>query len=205
MAHHPRALWAEAVPNGDDHGPRRLTAEELFALGDQSRGYELVEGVLVRMSPTGGVHGRVALKLAAALERWADDHAAGDVLAAETGFWVSQPGEADTVLAPDVAFVRAARVPARGSAEEARYWRLSPDLVAEVASPSEFHPQMDSKAKAWLAAGVRAVWVVWPVAQTVVIWTPGSDTPIRTLASDETLADPDVLPGFTFPISRLFA
>lgn len=69
MAHHPHALWAEAIPDASGQGPKRMTTRVLLAMGDQSHGYELVEGVLVRMSPRGGVHGRVAPKLAAALER----------------------------------------------------------------------------------------------------------------------------------------
>lgn len=39
----------------------------------------------------------------------------GRAFAAGTGFTLSQPGEPETVLAPDIAFVRAERIPAKGS------------------------------------------------------------------------------------------
>lgn len=44
MAHHPHALWAEAIPDASGQGPKRMTTKELLAMGDQSHGYELVEG-----------------------------------------------------------------------------------------------------------------------------------------------------------------
>ena len=63
---------------------------------------------LVKMSPTGGTHGRRTFDLGAALGAYAMQHDLGVVLGAETGFNLTRPDEGrETVLAPDVAFVRA--------------------------------------------------------------------------------------------------
>jgi Uma2 family endonuclease len=112
------APWAELVP---DIGP--MTVDELLALPDDGWMYELVEGRLVRMPPTGGGHGGVASELCAALRNWVKPRGLGRVLAAETGFQLG----AGTVLAPDVAYVRAERLPARDSAswESSGHWRLT--------------------------------------------------------------------------------
>jgi Uma2 family endonuclease len=52
-------------------------------------------------------------------------------------------GQGDTALAPDLAFVRAERVPALEAPGSDKFPRLAPDLVAEVASPGQSTPIAD--------------------------------------------------------------
>jgi Uma2 family endonuclease len=192
-----RAPSAEPVP-GHDH----MTADELWAMPEDGWLYELVEGRLVRMAPPGGTHGEVAANLLAALWSWVVPRKLGRVLAAETGFALA-PGH---VRAADVAFVRAERVPSRDDAERRKYWRLAPDLVGEVVSPSQSRADMEETARAWLAAGTRLVWVVWPDAQQVDVWQPAvTSHPTVTLCLSDALDGLDVLPGFTYPLAELFA
>src|SRR5436305_3861641 len=98
-----------AVRERGEH-TRVWSAADLLAMPhDLAHRYELVEGRLVKMSPTGGTHGRRTGDLGAALGAYAMEHSLGVVLGAETGFNLTRPGEPrETVLAPDVAFVRAA-------------------------------------------------------------------------------------------------
>jgi hypothetical protein len=71
------------------------TAADLLAMPhDLDHRYELVEGRLVTMAPTGGTHGRRTFDLAAALGAYAMQHGLGVVLGAETGFNLTRPGEA---------------------------------------------------------------------------------------------------------------
>lgn len=199
MAHNTLAPWAELVP---DAGP--TTVDELLALPDDGCRYELVDGRLVRMPPPGGGHGVVAGALIAALGTWVLPRRLGRVLAAETGFQLG-PG---TVLAPDVAFVRAARVPPPDSPDWERFWPLAPDLVAEIASPGQTHAEMEAKVRAWLAAGVRLVWVAWPRRRQVDVWQPdtqGTAQQMATLGPGDALDGLNVLPGFTYPVADLFA
>ncbi len=192
----PRAPWAEPVP-GHDH----MTAEELWALPEDGWLYELVEGRLMRMRPPGGTHGEVAANLLVALGSFVQQHHLGRVLAAETGFQLGP----NTVRAADVAFVSAARVPARDDAQRHRYWRLAPDLVGEVASPSQSRADMEETAQAWLAAGTKLVWVAWPQAQQVDVWLPVDTTrPAITLGMSDALDGDGVLPGFTYAVAELF-
>ena len=81
---------------------------------------------------------------------------------------------------------------------------MAPDLAAEIVSPSQYHPEMDAKARLFLARGVRLVWVIWPTAQEIDVWRPGSMTPVATLHASDTLDGLDVLPGFTLPVAELF-
>ncbi len=201
MAQNTLAPWAELVP-----GTGPMTVDELLALPDDRWQYELVEGVLVKMTPTGGGHGHLASDLDFALRAFVKPRKLGIVLAAETGFQLNPPNRPpDTVLAPDVAFVRTERVPAQGSPEWEGYWPLAPDLVVEVVSPGQRKADIAEKARTWLAAGTRLAWVVWPAQRQVDVWQPGSDQPAVTLGMGDALDGLDVLPGFTYPLADLFA
>jgi Uma2 family endonuclease len=193
------APWAELVP---DVGP--MTPDDLLARPEDDWRYELVEGRLVRMPPTGGEHGDIAGTLTVALGMWVLPRHLGRVLAAETGFQLG----AGTVLAPDVAFVQAAHVPAADRPTRERFWALAPDLVAEVASPGETRPELAAKVRNWLAAGVRLAWVVWPRSRQVDVWQPnaqGAAQLVTTLGPGDALDGLDVLPGFAHPVAELFA
>lgn len=195
MATNTSAPWAEPV---------LLTTEDLAALPDDTWRYELVEGRLVRMPPTGFEHSDVGWNLLAALGGFVDSHGLGRVTLPETGFVISRPGEPDTVLAPDIAFVSAARAPEPGSPDWIGFPRLAPDLVVEIASPSQRQPDLAAKALLWLRAGARLVWVIWPRERHVDIWKHGLDVPDAILTEGDQLDGGEILPGFTFPVAHLF-
>lgn len=186
-------MTAAALP-----APSAVTAEELAALSGDGVGYELVEGELQAMTPAGYGHGRVAARALGRLLVFVEDRGLGEVLTAETGF-VLRRGP-DTVRAPDVAFVRTERVPADD--DQAGYAELAPDLVVEVVSPSDRAGQVTDKALAWLDAGVRLVWVVYPESQTVAVHHPAGV--VTMLRGDAVLDGGDVLPGFALPLPDLF-
>lgn len=200
MARDPFVPWAEPVPEI----PFPMTAAELAAMPDDAHGYELVDGRLVKMAPTGGLHGYSTLGLSAALRVYVDEHALGAAFGAETGFLVSRPEEPDTVLALDAAFVRAERLPPSGDPAWLGFLRLAPDLVIEVVSPSQYGPEMAEKAKRWLVAGARLVWIVWPATKRVDVLLPAGEAPAEALGTGETLGGRDVVPGFSYALSRLF-
>jgi Uma2 family endonuclease len=200
MAHQIMAPWGEIVP-----GVGPMTADELLRLPDDGWRHELVDGVLIRMPPPGFEHGRIVADIAGALHQYGKLQRLGQVLGAETGFLLSRLGQPDTVLAADVSFVRAENVPHPGSPGIEKYQRLAPDLVVEVSSPDQYKPEMGAKARLYLDAGVRLVWVVWPSSQTVDVWRPGSEAPAATLTVADSLDGLDVLPGFSYPLTDLFS
>ena len=201
MAHETFAPWAELVP-----GAGRMTVDDLLALPDDGWQYELVEGRLVRMPGSGGEASSIALNLGAALLAFVRPRRLGIVTGADGTYDLTQPGdEAETALIPDVAFTRAKRVPPRGTPEYAKAWRLAPDLVAEVVSPSQFRPEMAAKAQRYLVAGVQLVWVIWPARREVDVWRVVAQQPATTLTIGDALDGLDVLPGFTYLLADLFA
>ena len=164
------APWAEAVVGTD-----LLSAEDLLVLPDDGRMYELVEGRLVRMAPGGGEASLLGVRVSAALLPFVEAHNLGVVTGADGTFILSQPGEPDTALVPDVAVIRSEPVPPRTAPEYARAWRLAPDLVVEIASPTQSRRALAAKAHRYLAAGVRLIWVIWPNDRQVDVWRPGDD------------------------------
>jgi hypothetical protein len=67
-----------------------LTAEDLERLNLPNRRTELVRGVLIVREPAGFDHGKVAMRIGAALLAYVEAHRFGVVLAAETGFVITR-------------------------------------------------------------------------------------------------------------------
>ena len=61
---------------------------------------------------------------------------------------------------------------------------------------------MLEKVDQYLANGARVVWVARPERRTVTIYRAGE--PARVLTEDDDLEDRDLLPGFRYPLRRLF-
>ena len=194
------APWAEIVPGAD-----LMTVAEYERLPDDGWQYELVGGVLVWMPLSGGQASNIATRLSARLGVFVEDNALGQLTGADGGYNFSALGQPDTELGPDVAFVRSDKVPERGTPAHTRAWAVAPDLAVEVASPSQWRPEMAAKVGRYLAAGVRLVWVVWPRWEQVDVWHPGDLAPSATLAAGDALDGEDVVPGFSYPVARLFS
>ena len=177
------------------------TAADVERLSAQGWRVELWKGQLLRMARTGDLHGRVTWRLSSALDRYVEAHGLGQLWPAEAGFDLTRPDEAQqTVLAPDIAFVRAERVPPPVEG----FARVVPDLVVETASLTQSRQEMDGKAQQWLERGAPLVWVVWPARHEVDEWRQGDTSP-RTLGTDDTLDGHEVVLGFRLPLADLFA
>jgi Uma2 family endonuclease len=177
---------------------RLFTAEELFELPEHDRRYELIEGVLTKMSPTGFEHGDVAQTLGALLWQHVRANKLGKVLAAETGFKLAS--DPDTVLAPDVSFVRQAELDRLGPTK--KFWPGAPDLAVEVMSPGDTARATQEKAKLWLSLGARMVWVVNPSRRAVSVHRPGAE--VSALGEGDALEGMEVVPGFRCEVSEIF-
>jgi Uma2 family endonuclease len=171
-----------------------ITAEEFFDMGDIGR-CELIDGEIVRMSPSGAEHGNVAMNLGAILRQFVKASGLGKVFAAETGFKLAPR----RVRAPDVAFVRADRL--TGGVPK-RFFEGPPDLAVEVVSPSDTWQEVEEKVEDWLASGTRSCWVVDPKTRLVVVYHPGGQA--TRFDSKAVLTDELVLPGFSVPVAEVF-
>lgn len=106
----------------------------------------------------------------------------------------------DTLRQPDVAFVRAGRLP---PLEQRRsYSPVVPDLAVEIRSPSNTARELAAKVADYLRSGVRLVWVVELDTQTVTVHTP--DTAAITLSAHDEITGGAVLPAFRCLVAAFF-
>ena len=175
------------------------TAADLLAMPDDGRDHELIEGVLVEVSPAGYDSSGIAIAISSPLSLFARTHGLGRVTGADGGYWFEQ--DPDTVRAPDVAFVRTERLPPRH--ERTGFLQLIPDLAVEVVSPSDRQRDIDEKVAYYLEHGVPLVWVAYPRTSTVDAHR--RDQPAVTYREGDVLTAGDLLPGFRLPVAEIFA
>ena len=175
-----------------------MTADELWRMPHDNFRYELVQGELKQMSPSGYEHGAVVVNLTSPLDRHVKAHGIGVVSGAETGFLIAR--DPDTVRAPDIALVRRERIPASGLPRS--YFPGAPDLAVEVVSPGDTVYEVDEKIMEWLAAGSLAVWIVNPRRRTVAIHRV--DGTVTTLRESDELDGQQVVPSFRLSVAEIF-
>jgi Uma2 family endonuclease len=163
------------------------TEEDLLRAPRDGRKYELVDGRL-RVSPAGGRHGRVCIRLGARLHAFVEERGLGYVFDSSTGFRL--PG--GNVRVPDASVVARGRFP--GEQVPEGFADLAPDLAVEVLSPEDRSRDVLDKVGEYLQAGVRVVWVIDPRQRTAIVYR--SLTDVRTLGPNDALDGEDVVPGF---------
>ncbi len=176
--------------------PPVLTAEDLLSIHEEGYQHELVRGELRRMSAGVQLHGLVAARVSRHLANFVEDRGLG-VLFAATGFVLER--NPDTVLAPDIAFLRQDRVPTEFAPG---FFPGPPDLAVEVTQPGDSWGEVQEKSLSWIEHGTRLVWVVDPKARCVTVYRGARGAAV--LSPGDTLDGGDVVPGFVLPVAKLF-
>lgn len=183
----------QAMPDMTDEY-RGLTAREFAAMPREGLRLELVRGEIVAMPPAFANHGVAAAHLGNFLGWYIASQELGVALAA-TRFELA----ADTMRAPDFAFIQASRVTPGAIGRD--WVRVVPDLVVEVVSSGDRPRAIGAKVRMWLDAGVWLVWVVYPTRKRGVVHRSGVE-PV-TLGVDDQLDGADVVPGFTAQVATI--
>jgi len=174
-----------------------MTAEDLFEMGSDS-GYELIRGELIEMSPANHRSSEMAARLIYKLGSLVYEQELGHLSGADGGFLISR--NPDTVVAPDVAFVRRDRLPP--VEQQIAFLELAPDLAIEVLSPSDRYTDVNDKVMLYLRSGVGLVWIVDPARRTITTFS--SQHPPRVFTTDDTIDGGDILPGLSLPVAGIF-
>ena len=171
--------------------PDTMTLQEF--LENDLEGYEYIKGELVPMAAAAIVHGEIGSNVHFLLASHVRENKLGRLYIVETAFQLG-----DRVVKPDIGFVSTERL----SEDKLKGFSVAPDLAIEIVSPTDKHYDATEKALAYLKAGTRLVWVIEPVAKTVMVYR--SPTNISLLTYDDILTGEDVVEGFTCPVAQLF-
>jgi Uma2 family endonuclease len=179
---------------------RKYTIEDLWRLPADAP-YELWRGELIEVPAAGQDASAVAVWFIVRLALFVEAHGLGVVTGPDGGFILFHGNGNDTVVVPDVGFVRWERLPGRKRAR--KHCPVPPDFAIEVQSPSDEPGKMRAKVDLYMAAGVPLLWWVDVQKQVVRVHRPGK--PVVVLREGDVLDGEDVLPGFRLAVADVFA
>jgi Uma2 family endonuclease len=174
-----------------------LTAKDLRDMGEEGEFCELVDGELVKMSPSFLPEARVARTVLLLLGTFVAQHRLGEVFGPDLGYELTT----HRVRAPDVSFVSAEKLVAYGNPQE--FAKVVPDLAVEVILPEVKYGYLQRKIRDYFEAGVRLLWIIDPQMQTVTVYHSPVD--LRILTAADALPGEEVLPGFSCLVAELLA
>jgi Uma2 family endonuclease len=129
------------------------------------------DGTLIEMTPTGGSTGARNSRLLTRLENWAVASGLGWIVFDSSSGFLLPDG---SVRSPDASVVRLERWQALSEAEREGFPPLCPDLVVELASPSDEPQVLRRKLADYMANGASLGWLLLPQSRTVEIWKAGA-------------------------------
>jgi Uma2 family endonuclease len=116
------------------------------------------------------------------------------------------------VLSPDASVVREDRWQSLTTEQLRGFPPLCPDLVIELASPSDDGPRgktaLRRKLAAYLANGARLGWLLFPEQRAVEVWRAGdraAELRQEHLEPAETLDGGEAFPGLLLELAELWA
>ena len=178
--------------------PKLLTAEDLLRLDSKGVKGELIRGEFYETMSAGLKHGEVVMKLGFLMGSVVIPGRLGRLAGSDAGVILER--DPDTVREPDVAFISAARLPL--TERVTSYYEIIPDLVVEIASPSDSRREVNDKARMWHSHGVPLVWAAYPETRTIDVHR--ADGTITTLRENDILDGGEILPGFAVRVSDIF-
>jgi Uma2 family endonuclease len=174
-----------------------MTAAE-FAQRHGGDYMELIQGQVRELPRAFPKHGRICLLIGRLMDEHAEKNDLGRVVTNDS--FVQTRANPDTVRGADVAFYSFARL-ARGKVPDGLL-PVVPDLVVEARSPSERWTDLFAKVVEYLQAGVCVVIVLDEPTATASVYR--ADELLQIFHNGDALVVPDVLPGFSVPVQRLF-
>jgi Uma2 family endonuclease len=166
------------------------------------------DGQLIAMAPTGGDTSARNSLLITRLQIWALAQGGWVVFDSSGGFRLPD----GSVLSPDVSAVRQERWEALSPEQRRGFPPLCPDLVIELASPSDEGPRgaaaLRRKMAAYMTNGAQLGWLLFPEQQAVEIWrAPADPTSVATperLEPATLLEEGELLPGLRLTLAELW-
>jgi Uma2 family endonuclease len=179
---------------------REQLIEELYQVPDNGKA-EIIDGKIIRMSPTGHDPGRAALKIAVRLDRYEEESGVGRAFGNSVGFLVDLPNRGS--FCPDAAFYIGPRT-------GGKFVNGAPIFAVEVRSESDYSPRAEEriqrKIREYFQAGTQVVWDVDVLREGIIRVYRAIDPDNPTIYRRGEIAEAEpALPGWTMPVDVIFA
>ncbi len=187
------ALWNE---NQDEC----LTLEDFSRL-ELGQPADLVDGKVKLMGNNNPNHGEVLGYLVTFLKLFLQQNqVGGKVFCGDTNILVRRGP--DTGRGADLAYVSAERM--TGQPANVSALHVAPVLIVEIMSPGNAWEAVMEKLTEYFEIGVSQVWVVTNPLRMVTVFSSPTESQGLTLAKQDTLTCPEILPGFELPLATIF-
>ncbi|CAA9367728.1 Protein of unknown function DUF820 [uncultured Microcoleus sp.] len=168
--------------------------QTLFSEAGLDYKIELEDGRLSVVGPSDIVSSEISSRLIAFLFAWINPRRLGRVFDSAGGFIMPDTN----VKAPDVSFVRAARL-----RQSPRYFgELVPDLVVEIKSQSDRIKLIETKVLKFIELGAIVGILIDPDEETVTIYRSTGEPTV--LGNGDILTVAELFPGWELPVSELW-
>ncbi len=165
------------------------------------------DGSLILMTPTGGETGARNAELSFQIYTWARNNGNWKSFDSSTGFRLPD----NSVLSPDASLVALDRWQDLTAEQRRGFAPICPDLVVELASPSDEGPRsltaLRQKMAAYQRNGARLGWLLIPAERVVEVWEPLADPPAqpRRLEAATHLDAAPHFPGLAVNLEEIWA
>jgi Uma2 family endonuclease len=184
----------------------RLKPEQFALLCAENREAVLelaADGQVLTMTPTGSETGARNSRLEMRLHLWADHQGGWKVFGSSTGFQLPD----GSVLSPDASLVQINRWQALTPEQRRGFAPLCPDLVVELASPSDEGPRaltaLRNKMASYQANGAELGWLLIPHQQAVEVWLASGNP--KSFVGIEVLDAGPKFPGLQLQLQEIWA
>jgi Uma2 family endonuclease len=168
--------------------------QTLFSEAGLDYQIELEDGIISVMGPSDIVSSEISSILIRLLGNWVYPRRLGRVFDSAGGFIMPDMN----VKAPDVSFVRAARL-----RQSPRYFgELVPDLVVEIKSLSDRIKPIETKVLKFIELGAIVGILIDPDEETVTIYRSTGEPTV--LGNGGILTVAELFPGWELPVSELW-
>jgi Uma2 family endonuclease len=190
---------SDAMRSPEFEENRRYTYADYLEWEGPER-YQLINGEALMMASPSVVHQGILMELSIQFGSWLRGKPC-QVFAAplDVRLFPKEDNSDDTVVQPDLLVVCDKSKLAKGSVNGA------PDLVIEIMSPSNSHPELFLKFQYYLKTGVREYWVINPEVKQVQVHIYENGRYLSTVYEENDHIAVSVLPGLEIALGSLWA
>jgi Uma2 family endonuclease len=179
---------------------QRITTAEFEAFialpENADRFFELIDGEIVAKTMPTEEHGYIDIRLALFIGIYLELHPEVPARLVANGRYRPTDDSTNDRL-PDLALVMGDKpLTRRGVAN------FIPDICIETRSPDDSLKSVREKAAFYLAHGAKYALVILPDKRTIEVYAASGDDSVLVVGDDLTF--PDLLPGFSVPLEKLF-